>query len=267
MVISKVMLHAGEEPFLVSSKNPFSGAIFFSGCNLKCVYCQNYEISGKIKGKIITPSELTEIFKMLEEKGAANIDLVTPTHFADKIIESLKIYKPKIPVIYNTSGFESVDTLKKLRPYIDIYLTDFKYCDDSLATKYSKCPGYYKKATEALICMKQNIGANVFKGEKLIRGIVLRHLVLPSNVKDSIKVLDKVHEILGEDALVSIMGQYTPNKNTKSFPEINRPITKLEYKTVISHAQKLGFKNILVQDLESASSEMIPDFNGEIICL
>lgn len=264
IVISKVMFHQGEEPFLTHNDKG-SGAIFFAGCNLGCVYCQNYQISHNISGKVFTPKKLANLFKTIEEKGAGNIDLVTPTHFTMQIIEALKIYKPKIPVIWNTGGYEKPDTIKSLANYVNIFLTDFKYADDNLALKYSKAPNYFENAQQSLIEMKNQKPENIFKDSKLVSGIVVRHMVLPGCVRDSIKVLDTVRNILGENALVSIMSQYTPFGESEKYPEINRKITKLEYKTVVAHALKLGLNNSLIQDIESSTTDMIPDFNNTII--
>lgn len=263
--ISKIMLHQGEEPFLTAENEKGSGAIFFSGCNLRCVFCQNYKISHEICGKKVTPNELANIFKFLEEKGAGNIDLVTPTHFTDKIIEALKIYKPKIPVIWNSGGYEKPETLKKLEGLVDIFLLDFKFADDEFAKKYCNAPNYASNIELCLKEIKRQIPKNKFSGQKLVRGIVLRHLVMPSLTKDSISVLDKIKEILGTDALVSIMSQFTPFGECEKYPEINRTITNLEYKIVVAHAKKLGLFNALIQETASATTEMIPDFDGEIV--
>lgn len=265
IVISKIMLHQGEEPFLVSKNEKGSGAIFFAGCNLGCVYCQNYKISHEISGKTVSPKQLADIFKELEEKGAGNIDLVTPTHFSLQILEALKIYKPKIPIVWNSGGYESPETIKKLEGYVDIFLVDYKYYDNAFAIKYSKAPNYNENVTACIKEMKKQIPNNTFIDDKLVKGIVVRHLVLPGLTKDSFNVLNSIKEILGENALISIMSQYTPYGKSSEFPEINRKITKLEYKAVLAHALKLGFKNALVQDLCSATTEMIPDFDGDII--
>lgn len=265
MIISKIMLHHGEEPILLSNNDKGSGAIFFAGCNLRCVFCQNYQISHEIRGKEISPSELANIFKNLESKGAGNIDLVTPTHYALQIIEALKIYRPKIPIIWNSGGYESVETIKMLNGFVDIYLIDYKYNDNNLAIKYSHAPNYNENIVNCLKEIHKQIPNNVFKEQKLVKGVVVRHLVLPGQTKDSFSVLDSIKNILGENSLVSIMSQYTPYGDAKLYPEINRTLSKLEYKAVMSHAIKLNFKNALVQELCSASTEMIPDFDGEII--
>lgn len=261
IIVSKIMLHKGEEPFLTSENDCGSGAIFFAGCNLKCVYCQNYKISHNIDGKKLSPKQLAETFKRLEKNGAGNIDLVTPTHYTTQIIEALKIYRPKVPVIWNCGGYENKETIKNLNGLVDIFLIDFKYFDNSLAIKYSHAPNYKENVISAITEMKQQIPQNKFINGKLTKGIIIRHLVLPNHVKDSFQVLDTIKSIIGETALVSIMSQYTPFGNAKNFPEINRTLTPLEYKAVIAHALKLNLKNALIQDLSSATTQMIPDFN------
>lgn len=263
--VSKIMLHQGEEPFLTSEKEKGSGAIFFSGCSLRCVFCQNYKISHEPCGKEISPTELAKIFKLLEEKGAGNIDLVTPTHFTDQIIEALKIYKPHIPVVWNSGGFEKPETFKKLEGLVDVFLLDFKYANDKFAEKYSNAPNYASNIELCLKEIKRQIPTNIFSGQKLVHGIVIRHLVLPTLTKDSCLVLDKIKELLGSEVLVSIMSQFTPFGECEKYPEINRTITNLEYKTVVAHAKKLGLFNTLVQDTLSATTDMIPDFDGEIV--
>ena len=267
IIIRKVMLHKYEEPILTGKKDKGSGTIFFAGCNLGCVYCQNYDVSHSNKGKEVSPIELADIFKMLENAGAGNIDLVSPTHFTEQIIEALKIYKPKIPVIWNTGGYEKPKTIEKLEGLVDIYLTDFKYANNAYALKYSKSNSYVENVKNSLKIMKKQQMKNVFVENKLISGIIVRHMVLPTLIKDSIAVLDSINEILGNEAIVSIMSQYVPMGEAYKYPEINRRITPLEYKTVLAHANKLGFKNAFIQELESASSSYTPDFNSTIIDL
>lgn len=264
IVISKVMLHQYEEPMLTNKSDKGSGAIFFSGCNLKCVYCQNYDISHNIVGKTISINELVEIFKKLESAGAGNIDLVTPTHFTNQIIDALKIYKPKVPVIWNSSGYEKPQTLKKLKGLVDIFLIDFKYSDDQLAIKYSKAPNYVKNAKKCLREIKKQQNRNFFENGKLLKGIIVRHMVLPTHIENSKTSLDIIKEILGKDVIVSIMSQYTPMGKAENYPEINRKINNLEYKIVLNHALKLDLNNCLVQDLESATSKYTPNFYGQI---
>lgn len=266
MVVAKVMLHPYEEPMLTKGEEK-SGAIFFSGCNLRCIYCQNSLISHELVGKELSPKELAEIFKLLEDNGAGNIDLVTPTHFSDKILEALKIYKPSIPVVWNTSGYEKVETLKMLEGYVDVYLTDFKYISPDTASELSMAKDYPSVIIDALSEMKRQIPSNVYKDGKLVKGIIVRHLVLPSFAKESMEILTKISEILGKNAIISLMSQYVPMGNAHKNRKIDRKLTQLEYKMVVKHALKLGLDNTLVQDLDSAESSYTPDFKGKFLQL
>lgn len=260
--IARASLHFWEEP-IISGKSG-SGTIFFSGCNLKCVYCQNYDISHKGFGKEITIERLAQIFKELEEKGANNINLVTPSHYVTQIVEALKIYRPNIPIVYNTSGYDSVETLKKLNGYVDVYLTDLKYFSEELSKKYSKAENYFKITTQAILEMVRQQPNNVYNEKgMLIKGVIVRHMVLPGLMSDSYKVLDWILENLGSDALVSVMGQYTPYFNVESYPEINRKLKPIEYKLVLNYFNKIGLKNGFMQSLESATEDYIPPFNLE----
>ena len=259
--IARAGLHYWEEP-IISGKEG-SGTIFFSGCNLKCVYCQNYDISSQAFGKEISVERLAEIFKELEDKGANNINLVTPSHYVDQIISALKIYRPNIPIVYNTSGYDSVETLKKLEGVVDVYLTDLKYYSSELSKKYSKAENYFDVATQAIKEMVRQQPHNEYKNNMFTKGVVIRHMVLPNNIQDSCNVLNWIKEELGEETLVSIMGQYTPYHNSEQYPEINRKLKPIEYKMVINHFLKIGLKNGFSQDLDSASEEYIPPFNLE----
>lgn len=258
--ISKVMLHYGEEPFLTKDNKP-SGAIFFAGCNLKCVYCQNYEISNS-RGKQISIETLVSLYKQLEDAGASNIDLVTPTHFSNLIIESLKIYKPKIPVIFNCGGYESIETIKNLLNYVDVFLFDFKYFDDKYAIKYSKAPHYFETASKAIALAIKN-KPNIFSDGQMTQGVVIRHLCIPTLTEDSKHVLEYIANNFGKDTYISLMSQFTPTINTNSFPEINRKLKPIEYKIVLNYAIKLGLNHVLIQDLSSSGEEMIPDFKHD----
>ena len=264
LVVSKVMLHHFEEPILTAENEKGSGAIFFSGCNMRCVYCQNYEISHKIVGEKVSVEKLIEIFKSLEKAGAGNIDLVSPTHCSNLIIQALKIYKPSVPVVWNSNGYESCETLKQLKGLVDIYLVDFKYANNQSAIKYSKTPNYVETAKNALKEMKNQQKTNIFKNGKLVKGIIVRHLVLPNLAKDSTIVLDIIHNILGKNAIVSIMSQYVPMFEATKLKEINRKITKLEYKLVVNHALKLGLNNSFIQDLDSSCVSYTPDFKNNV---
>ncbi len=259
--ISKVMFHHYEEPCISGNLNEKgSGAIFFTGCNLKCVYCQNYPISHKCKGKYITTKQLANLFKKFEKKGALNINLVTPTHFTNQIIEALKIYKPQIPIVWNTGGYELKENVEKLKDYVDIYLADLKYMDNKLAFKYSKANNYVENACASLVKMRQNQPNDVFENGLMKKGVIVRHLILPNHTNDSIECLNFICKNLGKDTIVSLMSQYEPRYNAKKFEEINRKITPLEYKRVVNHALKLNMMNCYTQDLSSADSKYTPKF-------
>ncbi len=256
--VARVSLHRWEEPPISGERG--SGTIFFSGCNLKCVYCQNYGIS-RGKGKEITPSRLADIFKRLEDAGAHNINLVTPTHFTDGIIQAVEIYKPSLPIVYNCGGYESVETLERLRGIADVFLPDFKYADNALARKYSNCSDYFKVCSQAIAKMRELQPIDVFDNGIMQKGMIIRHLVLPNSLENTKKVLDKISATVSCDAYVSLMGQYVPFGRSLEYPELARPLLPLEYKIAVSYAEKAGFSNAFVQDLSSASQEYIPDFD------
>lgn len=259
--ISKVMLHHYEEPCISGAESDKgSGAIFFTGCNLKCVFCQNYEISHLNKGEYKTIEDLVGIIKQLEQAGALNINLVTPTHYTEQIIETLNIYKPKIPVVWNSGGYETVETIKRLKGLVDVYLVDLKYASDDLASKYSKAPNYVKNNQAVIKEMVRQQPKNIFENGMMKKGVIIRHLILPTHTDDSIKCLDFVAKELGADCIVSLMSQYEPQYQAKDYPEINRKLTPIEYKRVVSHAIKLGMMNCYTQDLSSADSKYTPKF-------
>lgn len=250
-------LHFSEEP-IISGTNG-SGTIFFSGCNLRCVFCQNYDVSRNTIGKEITIERLAEIFKELETQGVNNINLVTPTHYANQIMKALDIYRPNIPIVYNTNGYESVETLQKLSKYIDIYLTDFKYYDDDLALTLSKAKSYRNIATDALKQMLINQPKVIIENGLMKKGVIVRHLVLPNHTDDSIKILDHLNNNFGNKLTISLMSQYLPI-NVSDYPDINRPLKPLEYKRVLFYAEKLGFDGFM-QELSSSDSSYIPNFD------
>ena len=261
--ISKVMLHHYEEPTISGEENSQrgSGAIFFSNCSLKCCYCQNSEISSGGVGKEISTTKLAEIFKKLEDAGAFNINLVTPTHFTEQIIKALDIYRPNIPVIWNTSGYEKPETIEKLKSYVDVYLTDFKYFDEKFSTKYSSAKDYAKYCKSAILKMRENQPEDVIIDGFMKKGVIIRHLVLPTLTKDSEKIIEWIYENLGNSTIISLMSQYVPMANANKYPEINRKITKLEYKILVNKLNKMGFKNVFVQEFDSASCTYTPDFS------
>ncbi len=260
-IVAKAYLHKFEEPVLTGKNG--SGTVFFSGCTLLCVFCQNYTLSHDNYGKEITPTRLSEIFRELEEKGATNINLVTATPHIYSIIEALNIYRPNIPIVYNSSGYENVETLKLLEGYIDIYLPDFKYYDNSLAFNFSGCKHYLETVIPAISEMIRQVGTPVFEDDILKKGVIIRHLVLPTHTSDSIKVMDCIKENFNDQVLVSLLGQYTPITKDNIYPELNNKITKLEYKRVLNYMQHIGLTKGFYQDLDSSSEIYIPHFDLE----
>ena len=257
--LARASLHYWEEP-CISGKNG-SGAIFFSGCNLGCVFCQNYEISHGCKGVEVSDDKLIDIMKRLVDEGANNINFVNPTHYSLQLLRVLEKYKPPVPIVYNTSGYDSVETLKMLDGAVDIYLPDFKYIRPEKALKYSKAEDYPQVAEEALAEMKRQVGEDVFDENGIMqRGMIIRHLVLPSNTNSSISALDYLAENFG-DTYISVMAQYVPCGDLTEYKEINRPLTQREYDKVFNHIFDLGLQKIFVQELEAASDEFIPDFD------
>ena len=255
-----------EEPCI--SSNNGSGTIFFSNCNLKCVYCQNYEISAGGKGREITVEELADIFLKLQNKKVDNINLVTPTIYALHIKEAINNKRKKgldIPIIYNSSGYESIDTLKKLKGYIDVYLPDFKYANNDIAFKYSGIKNYVEIATSSILEMYRQVGNPIFNDKGLIqKGIIIRNLILPANVRNTKKVLDIIKEKIGKEAYISIMAQYFPTNKSNKFEELNRSITKKELKIVENYIYKLELTNGYIQQLGNHEEKYVPDFNCEI---
>lgn len=260
--IARASLHQWEEP-CISGENG-SGTVFFSFCPLKCVFCQNYSLSHENKGKKISIEELAKTFLMLQSQNAHNINLVTPTHYVPQIIEALKIAKSSglsIPIVYNTSGYESVDTLKKLEGYIDVYLPDFKYFSNELAKKYSNVQNYFEIATNAVKEMFRQVGEFSIDENGLIKqGLIVRHLILPGYIEDSKNVISHIYDLFRDKIYISIMNQYTPLPHIKAYPEINRKITDDEYDKVIEFALSLGIENAFIQEGDTASESFIPDF-------
>ena len=256
--VARASLHEWEEP-IISGTNG-SGTVFFSGCNLKCVYCQNYEVS-RGKGKDITPKELADIFKKLEDMGAHNVNLVTPTHFVDDIMRACEIYKPSIPIAYNCGGYESIDTLERLKGIVDIFMPDFKYSDNALAKKYSNCHNYYETCTSAIIKMRELCPVDLVQDGIMKSGMIIRHLVLPNAIDNTKGVIDWIANNMAKDTYVSLMGQYVPFGEADRYPEINRKLKPIEYKIAINYLLQKAFDNAFVQSLESADENFIPDFN------
>lgn len=261
--VARAALHFWEEP-CISGKNG-SGTVFFSGCNLKCVYCQNYEISRKNKGIEISRERLVEVFENLVDQGAENINLVNPTHYAPMLADILKNWNCPVPVVYNSSGYESTETLKMLDGLIDIYLPDFKYIRSDKALRYSAAADYPDVALAALKEMYRQTGKAVFDGNVMKKGMIIRHLILPQNTNSSLEITDMVLHSF-PDAYLSLMAQYVPCTDLTDFKEINRKITKREYNKVVDYAMNSGAENIFIQDLSSADKTYIPpfDFSGII---
>ena len=262
-VVARVAPHYGEEPCISGTKG--SGTVFFSGCTMKCVYCQNYEISNEDGGRTITPERLAECYKELEDKGVHNINLVTADHFAHAVVKSLEIYKPRIPIVYNCSGYTSPKTLNMLDGLVDIYLPDFKYADDFLAVKYSSAPNYVNTAIAAIHEMTFQVGLPQFDDDGIMKkGVIVRHLILPAHTKNSLEVLDIVKRRFGDQVLFSLMCQYIPmgKVNDKDFSRINRKITRREYDKVKLEMMRLGIDGF-TQELSSADESYVPEWDFE----
>lgn len=257
--LSRAALHFWEEPCISGKKG--SGAVFFSGCNLGCLFCQNYEISHENKGMTVSDDGLIKIFENLIEQGANNINLVNPTHYAVQLATLLKKYKPSVPVVYNSSGYESTETLKMLDGLVDIYLPDFKYIRNDKALKYSRAEDYPEVAMRALEEMYLQREKTEFDENGIMKkGMIIRHLILPSNTNSSLKILDFINEKF-PNAYVSLMAQYTPCNDLSAVPELDRRITEREYNKVVDYALNLGMDKIFIQSGESADEKFIPDFD------
>lgn len=260
--IARAGLHFWEEPCISGTKG--SGTVFFSGCNLRCVYCQNYEISTGGIGQEITLPRLKAIYSELIAQGAHNINLVTPTHYTDAVLASLEDPLP-VPVVYNTNGYEDVENLKRLEGKVQIYLPDLKYSDDALAIRYSNAPGYFAAAKRAIREMFRQTGRYRINEENglMERGIIIRHLLLPGQVENTKRVIDWVAETFDPgDVLFSLMRQYIPHGKAEEFPELNRKVTDEEYQAVEDHLFDSGIEDGFVQDEDSASKDFIPSFDG-----
>lgn len=260
--IALVSKHYFEEP-CISGRNG-SGTIFFSNCNLNCFFCQNHDISQGGKGIDVTVERLAEIMLEQQERGANNINLVTPTMYVEQIIKAIDIAKDgglNIPIVYNTNGYEEVETIKKLNGYIDIYLPDFKYFTNELAIKYSKAPNYFEKVTSALLEMQSQFDEYVFDGEIMKKGMIVRHLVLPNHIQNSKNVLKWIKDNLREDIYVSVMAQYFPTYKAIGDELIGRKLSFSEYRKIEQYFYGLDIKNGYIQDLGKHEEEFVPDFN------
>lgn len=253
--------HNFEEPCISGKKG--SGTVFFSNCNMNCVFCQNYEISQQGKGKEISIEELADIFIKQQEKDVENINLVTPTSYVPQIIEAIKIARShglKLPIVYNTNGYEKVETLKMLEGYVDIYLPDFKYSDNDLGKRLSKVDNYFEIVTDALKEMYRQTGKAVFDEEGIMqRGMIIRHLVLPNHVLNSRRVLKWINENM-HDVYVSVMAQYFPTYKAKEIDDINRKLTKEEYEQIENYLYRLDLENGYIQELGEHEEEYVPNW-------
>lgn len=252
-------VHYWEEPVISGSFG--SGAVFFSGCTLKCAFCQNYDISQENFGKPMTSAELRAAFERLIDEGVQNVNLVTPTHFLPDILPALEPKLP-VPVVYNCGGYESVETLRQLEGKIDVYLPDFKYSDNALAKKLSSAPDYFETASAAILEMYRQVGKPVLEDDEMKRGVLVRHLVLPGCVDNSLGVLDWVAEhFRSGNILFSLMSQYVPMGRAVEMPPFDRRITELEYDSVLSYMMLLGIEDGYTQDFSSAERGYTPSFD------
>lgn len=262
---ARAALHMWEEPCISGEEG--SGAVFFSGCPLRCVYCQNYEIARAERGEAITVERLSEIFLELQEKQANNINLVTPTHYSMEIIEAVTMARAKglyIPIVYNCSGYEKVDTLRKLEGIVDIYLVDYKYEDTELAKLYSNAADYPKVVKKALHEMVRQCGTAEFDERGIMqKGVIVRHLLLPGQIKNGKDVVKYVYETYGDHVFLSLMNQYTPLPHVEKWPELNRRVTEEEYDELVDYAIELGVENGFIQEGETAEESFIPSFDSE----
>jgi len=259
--VAKAYLHEWEEPFISGTNG--SGTVFFSHCNLKCVFCQNFKISAEGFGKNLSQDELYGVFKNLEQQGAHNVNLVTPTHYVPYILPVLQKFKQNsnLPIVYNCGGYEKVETLKMLDGLVDVYLPDMKYVDSRISQKYSHVSDYFDVNTQAVLEMKRQQPQDIFEGDLIKKGVVIRHLVMPNLVDQSKKILDWVCNNLGKNTLVSLMAQYQPFYRACEFDEINRKITEREYNRVLDYADQLEMTNILCQERASSNEKYVPSFD------
>lgn len=264
--IARAALHYWEEPVICGEKG--SGAVFFTGCNLKCIFCQNASVATNEVGREVGVERLAQIFMELQEKGAVNINLVTASHYIPQVAQTIILAREmglKLPVVYNTSSYEKVETLKLLDGLVDIYLPDMKYMDESLAKMYSKAADYPSVAKEAIAEMYRQVGEPVFDGKTglMQKGMIVRHLVMPQAVKNAKAVLDYLYDTYGDKIFISIMNQYTPMREFRKYPELNRTVTKREYDKVISYALDRGIQNAFIQEGDTARESFIPAFDLE----
>ena len=260
--VARASLHMWEEPCISGTNG--SGTVFFTGCNLKCVFCQNHVIAIGQKGKEVSVDKLAELFLMLQEKGAHNINLVTPSHYIPGIVNALRLAKSKglsLPIVYNTSGYDSVSSLAMLDGLVDVYLPDFKYVSNELSSRYSHASDYFEVAKKSLAEMFRQVGTPIFDGDLLKKGVVVRHLLLPGCTEDSKAVIRYLYETYRDQIFISIMNQYTPLPHVAAYPEINRKVTPEEYDEVVDYAIELGVENGFIQEGDTAEESCIPEFD------
>ncbi|MHC1719425.1 MAG: radical SAM protein [Clostridiaceae bacterium] len=261
--LARVSLHHWEEPCISGSRG--SGTVFFSNCNLRCVFCQNHKISQESYGKDVSIERLAEIFMGQQNKGAHNINLVTPTHYVPQIIEAVKLAKKSglaIPILYNTNSYENVETIKSLEGIVDVYLADLKYFNNSFAKKYSCAENYFLHASKAIGEMFRQTGPAILNREKLVtKGVIVRHLMLPGLLFDTKKLIDYLFEEYGDSIFISLMNQYTPIHNAAMYPEINRGLNPRHYDSIIDYCIDKGIHNAFIQDQGTASEDYVPDFD------
>ena len=256
--LARAALHFWEEPCISGTKG--SGTVFFCGCNLRCVYCQNSEISGGGAGIPMSNEDVMRTFDRLIEKGAHNLNLVTPTHYADSVARILEKYHSPVPIVYNCGGYESVETLKRLEGLVDIYLPDFKYADSALAAEYSHAPDYFETATAAILEMYRQTGPAVVEDGVLKRGVLIRHLVLPGHLDNTLRVIEWVADAFPRGAvLFSLMSQYVPMGAQQ--PPLDRTLTREEYDGALSWMELCGIADGFTQEFSSATTELLPEFN------
>lgn len=265
--VALVSLHPWEEPLLTGEVG--AGTVFFSGCNLHCLFCQNHEISQGGEGVEVTEEQLGEIFWQQQQRGAATLDLVTPTHYVPQIIQGIKLARQKgfsLPVVYNSSGYEKVETLAMLRGYVDVFLPDLKYFASELSGEYSQAQDYFAKAKEALQAMVDLVGPPVINEQGLLtKGVLVRHMVLPGARKDSQKLLAWLWQSFGDQVYLSLMNQYTPMYRAVGHPQLKRRLTTFEYQSVVDYASELGFTQCLVQERSAATENYVPDWDNNLV--
>ena len=265
LIVARAALHMWEEPCISGTNG--SGTVFFSGCSLGCVYCQNHNIAAGKAGKIITPERLGEIFIELQNKGAHNINLVTPGHFIPQIVDAVNLSRKNgfcIPIVYNTGGYEKAEIIQLLDGIVDVYLPDLKYMDGSISQRYSNCRDYFLYASTAITEMTRQVPEPQFDSDGIMtKGVIVRHMMLPGYLEDSKNIIKYLYETFGDKIYISIMNQYTPLPHVAAYPEINRKITDAEYDELVDYAIGLGIENGFIQEGGTQSKSFIPEFNGE----